>query len=138
MSAWLGVVPRNHVKRGVSLGIAQIGHGKRAPLARLREGDWLVYYSPREDLRDGSPVRAFTAIGRVADDVLWQADEEGFMPWRRRVDYLAEARDVPIDPMRSMLDLTSGPNWGHQLRRGLVPLSERDLQAIRRAMTADA
>ncbi|MEJ1231140.1 MAG: EVE domain-containing protein [Galbitalea sp.] len=45
MSAWLGVVSRSHVERGVDLGIAQVMHGKRAGLARMKPGDWLVYYS---------------------------------------------------------------------------------------------
>ncbi len=29
---WLGVVSREHVRRGVELGIAQVNHGKRTPL----------------------------------------------------------------------------------------------------------
>jgi len=30
MRFWLGVVSRDHVLRGVALGIAQIGHGRRS------------------------------------------------------------------------------------------------------------
>ena len=63
MTAWLGVVCRDHVRRGTTLGIAQLGHGKRDGLARLAAGDWLVYYSPRTSLRGGEPLQAFTAIG---------------------------------------------------------------------------
>jgi len=36
---WLGVVSRDHVRRGVMLGIAQIGHGKKAGLVRMCPGD---------------------------------------------------------------------------------------------------
>jgi len=50
MTHWLGAVSRDHVRRGVALGIAQIGHGKRAGLARMQPGDWLVHYSPRTSL----------------------------------------------------------------------------------------
>lgn len=48
MNAWLGVVSAEHVRRAVDLGIAQIGHGKRAGLVRMKAGDVLVYYSPVE------------------------------------------------------------------------------------------
>jgi hypothetical protein len=133
---WLGVVCRDHVRRGTSLGIAQLGHGKRTGLARLDPGDWLVYYSPRATLRDGAPLQAFTAIGEVADDEIWQADEGSFQPWRRRVRYVAGAAETPIADFGRDLDLTSGPNWGHQLRRGLVELTPADFARIRTAMIA--
>jgi hypothetical protein len=133
MTYWLGVVCREHVERGKRLGIAQLGHGKRPPLARLSRGDWLVYYSPRTQLHGGQPLQAFTALGEVADEVIWQADEGGFKPWRRRVDYRVTT-DTPIEGLRHALDLTAEPNWGYQLRRGLIELSEGDFTRIRAAM----
>lgn len=133
MSAWLGVVSAEHVRRGVSLGIAQIGHGKRAGLARMHEGDTLVYYSPVEQLGDSSPLRQFTAIGTIADDVIWQADENGFMPFRRRVRY-ENADPVCLDGVKELLTLTSTPNWGYQLRRGLIALDPDDVAVLRAAM----
>ena len=134
MTAWLGVVCRDHVRRGTERGIAQLGHGKRDGLARLAAGDWLVYYSPRTSLRDGEPLQAFTALGQVADDEIWQADEGDFHPWRRRVDYLPDAVETPI---RSLpLGLTARPGWGVLLRRGLVPLTDDDFGRIHAAMQA--
>lgn len=65
IAAWLGVVSAEHVQRGVSLGIAQINHGKRAGLARMSEGDWLIYYSPRQRLGESDMVWSCTAIGQV-------------------------------------------------------------------------
>jgi hypothetical protein len=133
MTAWLGVVSADHIGRGVELGIAQVGHGKRSGLARMRPGDHLVYYSPRDTL-GGVPLQAFTAIGRVADDEVWQADEGDFSPWRRRVAYQTSARTVPLASVRHRLELTSGRHWGHQFRRGLVPLSDRDAEVLAAAM----
>lgn len=131
---WLGVVSRDHVRRGVALGIAQIGHGKKAGLVRMRPGDGLVYYSPREAMGAGEPVRAFTAVATVADEPPWQADEGAFKPWRRAVEYRPGVREIPIDELRATLDLTSSPNWGFQLRRGLVELTPADFERIRDAM----
>lgn len=135
MAAWLGVVSAEHVARAVGLGIAQVHHGRRAGLARMNLGDWLVFYSPQRRLGENAPVRAFTAIGQFPDQEIWQADEGDFKPWRRRVSYLTDARQVPIEELREHLELTAAPNWGYQLRRGLIPLSEADLVTIRRAAT---
>jgi hypothetical protein len=124
------------VRRGVELGIAQIGHGRRGPLLRMAPGDGLVYYSPRETLGSNRPLRAFTAIGRVADGEVWQADEGEFQPWRRRVDYVADTADVAVADLDGRLELTARPSWGHALRRGLVPLSAADFAVIGGAMGA--
>ena len=94
MSGWLGVASAEHVRRGVALGIAQLGHGRRAPLARLAAGDTVVYYSAQERLGGPGGLRSFTALGTVADDVIWQADEGDFRPFRRRVDYAAVLADA--------------------------------------------
>jgi hypothetical protein len=44
MTAWLGVVSRAHVQRGVAGGFAQLCHGKAQPLQRMQRGDRLVYW----------------------------------------------------------------------------------------------
>jgi hypothetical protein len=132
---WLAVVSADHVRRGVRLGIAQIGHGKRSGLARMQPGDWLIYYSPRVSLQTKEPLQSFTAIGQIADEEIWQADEGTFKPWRRRVEYDRDALDAPLEPLKDVLQLTSTPNWGYQLRRGLLELSDGDFRAIRAAMT---
>jgi hypothetical protein len=138
---WLGVVSADHVSRGVDLGIVQTNHGARAGIARMRPGDWIVHYSPQERRGERSPVQAFTAIGRIADGDPWRAEPEGpdstFRPWRRRVDYRTDARRAPLADLRADLELTAEPNWGYQLRRGLLPLSAPDLGVIHLAMTGE-
>jgi len=53
MTAWPGVVSADHVRRGVELGIAQIGHGKRSGVARMRPDDLIVRYRPLDALGGG-------------------------------------------------------------------------------------
>ena len=137
MNGWLGVVSRSHVQHGVQLGIAQFNHGKRAAVARPHAGDVVVYYSPRTDYPDGEPLKAFTAIGTVVDDEVWQADEGDFKPWRRRVEY-RESVEVPIADLAGRLEFTSSPNWGYLLRRGLLPLAPGDVAVIESAMCGPA
>ena len=129
MSAWLGVVSAAHVRRGRGLGIAQVCHGKLTPLARMRAGDTLIYYSPSEERGSDAPLREFTAIGVIADDDIWQADEGTPKPFRRRVEY-APSRAVPLASVQRELHLTAAPNWGYQLRRGLVPLDDHDAAVL--------
>ncbi|MFC9439469.1 EVE domain-containing protein [Nocardia sp. NPDC057030] len=140
---WLGVVSKEHVLRGVALGVAQANHGTRAPVERMRPGDTLIYYSPREGIRSGAWVRAFTAIGTIDDRPVWQADPVDlpgggcFQPWRRAVSYRTGAQQTAIDDLRDRLDLTSSPNWGMVLRRGLIELTAHDHAVIAKAMSGE-
>ena len=83
MKYWIGVVSKDHVENGVQDGIMQLGHGKRAPLMLLKKGDWLLYYSPAQTLGDKRPLQAFTALGEIADDEIFQFPmSEQFVPYR--------------------------------------------------------
>ncbi|MHB8169256.1 MAG: EVE domain-containing protein [Thermoleophilia bacterium] len=136
MKYWLGVVSREHVMRAVSLGMAQIGHGKREPLARMKAGDGFVYYSPKESLGGSEPLKAFTAIGKITDDEIWQVDEGDFKPWQRRLTYV-KSTEAPIRPLLDQLTFTSGrTNWGYMFRYGLFEISEADFKTIAKAMHA--
>ena len=136
MNAWLGVVSHQHVQRGVTGGFAQLCHGKALPLRRMRRGDWLVYYSPALQ-RGGDPLRAFTAIGRVEDDEVFQFDMgDGFVPFRRRVSYLA-SQEVALKAVADRLELCAKPNWGIALRRGHLMLPWQDFLTIAGAMEAN-
>lgn len=132
---WLGVVSAAQVRRGVERGIAQINHGKRAPLARMHAGDTLIYYSPTVQRGDRTPYQYFTAAGQLPDDDIWQGDEGSFHPFRRRIDYL-HASPVPLTELKSLLHLTQESNWGYQLRYGLIPLDAHDTHIITEAMRA--
>jgi hypothetical protein len=134
---WLGVVSRGHVERGVRGGFAQLCHGKRAPLARMQVGDWLVYYSPRTEMDGGTPLQSFTAIGRVTGASVYEhAMSEDFVPHRRDVAYVP-CRPAPIAPLVGELSFVTDPKrWGFPLRRGVLPLTARDFGLIARAMDA--
>ena len=134
MTSWIGVASRDHVLRGRELGIVQAGHGKRSGIVRMRPGDWIAYYSPSVTYSGKERLQAFTTLGRVADDEVWQADEGDFRPWRRRADYV-EAREAPIRPLLDQLSFTAGqPSWGMAFRRGLFAVPDDDLAVIRAAM----
>jgi EVE domain len=133
--SWVAVVSAAHVERGVSGGFAQACHGKRAPLARMRAGDMLVYYSPRTELGAGVPLRAFTALGHVSDERVYPFDMGGgFVPHRRDVRYLHQ-RTVLLDALASRLHFTQpGSGWGLLARRGHFEIDLHDAGVIAAAM----
>lgn len=139
--AWLGVVSAEHAAFGAQRGWIQLNHGKRDNLARLRHGDGFVFYSPTQKLGDKTPLRALTQIGVVsgaepylADEVTDMGSRGAFRPWRRKVEFAASPRAVPIHELP--LELTSRPNWGYSLKYGLVKLPSSDFALIREAMTS--
>jgi hypothetical protein len=132
--AWLGVVSRAHVLRGVAEGFALVCHGKAAPLRKMQPGDYVVYYSPSVEI-GGEPLKAFTALGRVEDADVFKLDMGGgFVPHRRRVAYEKVAHEVPLAVLKDRLDLCASPSWGMALRRGLLPLSDHDFALIASAL----
>ena len=90
--AWLGVVSAEHARRAAEGGFIQLNHGKRYGVARLRAGDGFAIYSPTDRLGEKAPLRAFTALGVVADAEPYQAEPMSMgahgivRPWRRRVE----------------------------------------------------
>jgi len=133
----VAVASADHARRGKKLGIMQVGHGKGGPLRRLRPGDGVAYYSPTVTLGGKDRLQAFTLIGTVKDDRVYQVDMgEGFRPFRRDVRYF-EAKDAPILPLIDKLDFTRGKrNWGYSFRFGLVEIGEADFDTIAAAMGA--
>ena len=137
--AWLGVVSAEHARIAVQQSFVQLNHGKRHNVARLREGDGFAIYSPTERRGDTAPLRAFTALGIITDTEPYLAEPMNMgpygtiRPWQRRVDFLS----VHPAPLRKLdLQLTRQPNWGYQLRRGLVPLPTEDFELLRAVMNA--
>ncbi len=139
MRFWVNTISRDHVARGVAGGFTQAGHGKATGLRRLHAGDWLVFYSSKTSLRGGEPLQAFTAIGRVADDELYQVEmAPGFVPWRRNVEF-ADCTEAPIRPLIDELTfINDKQRWGYVFRRGLFEIPEADFELISRALGADA
>ncbi|RCS59452.1 EVE domain-containing protein [Parvibium lacunae] len=132
---WIGVVSDSHVQRGVTGGFCQLCHGKAAPLKRMQQGDWLIYYSPKYDMNRTEPYQAFTALGRVADNAIYQfAMTPDFIPWRRQIDYLS-VTPAPIRPLLDQLDfIQDKQHWGAVFRHGYVEINQRDFLLISQAL----
>jgi hypothetical protein len=134
---WIAVASADHARRGKDLGIMQVCHGKGGPLKRPRAGDGVVYYSPTVSFKGKGRLQAFTSIGVVRDERVYQADMGGgFRPFRRDVTFVT-ANEASILPLLDELELTRGKrNWGYAFRFGFLEITQRDFAAISAAMDA--
>jgi EVE domain len=136
MTYWINTVSRSHVQRGVAGGFTQANHGKPHMLRRMNRGDWIAFYSPKTEYPKGEPLQAFTAIGQVVDDEVYQADlDPEFQPWRRKMEFLPCA-ETPIRPLLDELNFVEDKTrWGYRFRFGVFEIDEHDFEVLRSAMT---
>jgi DNA-binding MarR family transcriptional regulator/predicted RNA-binding protein len=132
---WVSTISQDHVRLSVEGGFTQAGHGRASGLKRLKADDWLVYYSPKTSLQDGEPLQAFTAMGRVVDDELYQVEQApGFTPWRRKIEFV-RGTEAPIRPLIDQLSFIKDKRrWGYMFRVGLFEIAQEDFAVISRAM----
>ena len=133
-SYWAVTASADHAARGKLESIVQAGHGKDAPLRRMKPGDGVVIYSPRATYPDGPPLQAFTLIGRITEGEPYQHDLGAMLMWRRGVVW-QEAPITPIRPLLDELEITRGlKSWGMAFRYGLTKLTRADFAKIAKAM----
>jgi hypothetical protein len=138
MRYWVGVASREHVKRGIAGGFAQVCHGKAGPLKQMTAGDWIVYYSPTERFGEKVPCRQWTALGKIKEKepYLFPMSED-FVPWRRDVAFIP-VKEVAIEPMIDRLSfIKDKQRWGFPFRRGCFAIEKRDFLLIASSMEVE-
>ena len=132
---WAIVASKDHVQNGVRWGIAQANHGKAAPLKRMQAGDGVLYYSPKVEFGGDEKLQAFTAIGQVTGDTIYQFDMGGgFIPYRRDVKYF-ECLEVPIQLLVPFLTfIQDKKSWGYLFRFGFFEIPKIDFDLIANQM----
>jgi predicted RNA-binding protein len=128
---WIIVASRDHVQRGLSEGICQADHGKEAAIKRMKKGDGLLFYSPKEKFGEDEKCRKFTAIGDIPDDLVYQVHlQDGFSPFRRRVAFRPCA-ETPIEPLIPELSfIKNKKSWGYLFRFGMFQIPREDFVRI--------
>ncbi|WP_020395983.1 EVE domain-containing protein [Thiolinea disciformis] len=136
MKYWIGVASNNHVQRGVAGGFCQLCHGKAQPLKRMQQGDWIIYYSPKEHFEDKQPCQQFTAIGEVIGDKVYAFEMfPNFVPFRRDIQFVKTAKAVAICPLLAELNFIKDKSkWGAAFRYGHLEISQADFAIIAEQM----
>ncbi len=116
-TTWVLVVSLEHARRGIASGFVMANHGKRAPLARMHDGDKIVIYSPTTTFPKGPPLRAITVVGTVSGA---EPEPSDVIPggFRRRAE-LHEIEPLPLDRIRDCLPTS-------RLRFGCFELAAAD------------
>ncbi len=132
---WIAVVSKEHVLNGMDWGIMQVCHGKKAPLKRIKKGDFIIFYSSKHRMNDKQPYQKFTAIAKAIDDEIYQVKMfENFEPFRRKVKFL-KCSETEIRPLINDLDfIHNKKSWGYPFRYGLLEISKRDFDLITNKM----
>ncbi len=133
---WIGVAAARHVRVAVADGFAMFAHGRHAAASRTLPGDWVAYYSPREELNAGEQVRAFTAIGRIlpGDPEQRRMGAAGDLGWQRKARWL-EGRPADVYPLLDRLAFVRDrSHWGMYFRKSLFSIARADFALIAAAM----
>jgi len=132
---WIGVVPKEDADHAIVGSYTEVNHGKAGPLERMHAGDGFAFYSPRTQYPGGEVLQAFTAIGRVRNGIVYQAEVPAPQrPFRLAVDYLPAA-PAPIRPLlESLTFIKSKTHWGAAFRFGQLKIPANDFALIAEAM----
>jgi hypothetical protein len=132
---WIIVASREHVQRGITEGFAQACHGKCRPLQHMTPGDWIVYYSSKEEYGKPTPCQKFTAVGQVRVGEVYPYDMGGgFVPFRRDIAYVA-CQETAIQPLINDLSfIRDKQHWGAPFRFGILSIPQSDFLRIADAM----
>ncbi len=86
----------------------------------------------------GEALHAFTAIGEIVDDEIFQVKEtHDFKPFRRKVQY-TKTGEVRIEPLvQDLTFIRNKKSWGYAFRFGLLEIQKDDFDRIREKFPAD-
>ena len=128
---WVAVVSKDHAMRGVAGGFMQACHGKQAPLKRMHQDDWVLFYSPKQSMDGTEKCQSFTAVGRAIDDQVFSyAMSDTFVPFRRNIKFY-NSEQISILPLIDQLEfITNKSKWGFQFRTGFFEINACDFNLI--------
>lgn len=131
---WINVIPKDRVLAAVSEGVMQ-SQDNEAHLNRMKKGDWVVFYSPRTDIEGTTKLQAFTAIGQIADNIIYLVENAPTLKmFRRKVDY-KKVKEIPLIPLiQKLLFIVNKKHWGSVFKLSLIQIPDDDFNLIAKEM----
>ncbi|HEX8014852.1 MAG TPA: EVE domain-containing protein [Flavobacterium sp.] len=128
---WIATISKEHAMRGVAGSFIQVCHGKETPLKRMKQGDYLLIYSSKITMEGNEKYQAFTAVGHVKDDEIYQYQmTESFKPFRRNIEFLNCTESSIIPLINDLEFITDKKFWGYPFRFGFFEIKEKDFNFI--------
>jgi len=105
----------------------------------MKKDDIIIYYSPKTIYGEKEKCQRFTAIGKIKDSDIFQIKlNETFSPFRRRVEYYHECKEIPIEDLIPALSFIKNKKfWGYVFRFGLIQIPYNDFLTISDEMCPD-
>jgi predicted RNA-binding protein len=94
----------------------------------MHKDDYLLVYSSKISMHGAEKCQCFTAIGKVADDEVYEFDTSpNFKPFRRKIDFYA-CNEISILPLISALEfIENKKSWGYPFRFGFLKSKKKIL-----------
>jgi predicted RNA-binding protein len=133
---WVAAVSKEHAMRGVAGSFMQVCHGKQAPLKRMKKGDYMLVYSSKITMEGNEKCQAFTAVGQVNDEEVYQVEmSENFKPFRRNIDFIKSKECAILPLINDLYFISNKKMWGYPFRFGFFEINEHDFNLITANMT---
>lgn len=134
---WINVVPKERVVKAVEESIMEF-EGIDAHVNTIEKDDWVIFYSPREDVAGTIKLQAFSAIGQIADDTMFLVEDvPGVQVYKRKVNYL-KVKEAPLIPLIQNLScIRNKKHWGTVFKMDLFQISKEDFELIAKTMGID-
>ncbi|MDO8497409.1 MAG: EVE domain-containing protein [bacterium] len=134
---WINVLQKEKVVKAVGEGIMEFP-GIDARVNTMEKDDWVIFYSPREDMAGTIKLQTFSAIGQIADDTMFLVENSpGVQAYRRKVNYL-KVKEAPLIPLIQHLScIRNKKHWGVVFKMDLIQISKEDFELISKAMGID-
>ncbi|RYY34432.1 MAG: EVE domain-containing protein [Sphingobacteriaceae bacterium] len=131
---WIIAVSKDFLQHGIKGGYMQANDGKDTILGKLEKGDWLIFYSPKEVNGSDKALQAFTGIGQVADDEIYQSEPGDRKPYKRNVTFY-KCEDVSAESIINQLNfIENKQGWEKVFRFGFFEIPKADFEIIKNAM----
>ncbi len=136
MRCWIGVAAGMHAAIARRDGFCAFSHGERTAVSKVLPGDRVAYYSPREGMKDGAEIRAFTAIGVVqTGDPVETELMPGAVGWIRKCAWAETHQQADIYPLLDRFSFVKNrSHWGMHFRKSLFEVPASDFAHIAEAM----
>ncbi|WZH52114.1 MAG: hypothetical protein PIR53_19130 [Nocardioides alkalitolerans] len=136
-TGWICVLSRADALASIATGTLCLGPRGEGRLRRMRLGDGVAVYSPREGRRTGAVVRRFTAVGTVTGVAPYQGDGAAPDDWCRAVDLIDTGGEAVAETLLSRLSFVRDePGWGVVFRPGFLEVTTDDIAVVREAVLA--
>jgi predicted RNA-binding protein len=100
---------------------------------------YLLVYSSKISMHGTEKCQCFTAIGKIADDEVYEFEmSPNFKPFRRKIDFYA-CNEISILPLIAELDfIKNKKSWGYPFRFVFFEIKEKDFNLLASQMLVHA